>query len=143
MASRRVVTNETIVVDGLSQLSRALREADADVAKELRQSLRTSARVVQEAAKANISHRTGRHDPDVPRLADSLKVGVGATSVSLYSNALHAGVQDQGGKVGRGRLTLLKRSEVSQYMTRATQEKDGAVEDDIRQAVNRGLRALD
>ena len=54
-----------------------------------------------------------------------------ARSVSVYSSAIHAIVQDQGGQVGRNRATLLKRSEVSQYMTRAVQQKQATITKEV------------
>lgn len=76
---------------------------------------------------ANVTHKTGRHGNDGPRLAASIRIGVNQRSVSIYSSAIHAIVQDQGGQVGRHHSTLLKRGEVSQYMTKAVRQTSGEV----------------
>lgn len=52
-------------------------------------------------------------------------------SVSVYSNLEHSRVQDQGGQVGRHRATLLKRSDVSQYMTKAVRDSSQEVEKQV------------
>lgn len=128
----KYVANEgTIVVEGLTALQRALRLAEGNADKNLRKRLRSAAEPVKTAAKANVTHKTGRHGNDGPRLASSIRIGVNARSVSIYSAAVHAIVQDQGGQVGRGRQTLLKRSEVSQYMTRAVQRTSAVVAERI------------
>lgn len=40
-------------------------------------------------------------------------------------------MQDQGGRVGRNHATLLKRSDVSQYMTKAVRDSSPAVEKQV------------
>lgn len=49
------------------------------------------------------------------------------SGASVYSDAPHSRVQDEGGQVGRNRATLLKRGEVSQYMTRAVRDSNALV----------------
>lgn len=91
--------------------------------KRLRAELRDIAKDVRDTARVYVSHKTGRHGgADVPRLGPSIKASVTTAGASVYSDAPHSIVQDVGGRVGRNRATLLKRSEVSHYMTQATQD---------------------
>jgi len=120
---------DAIAVRGLSELQRALRKAEGNTGKNLRKALREVAKDVRDAARGNVEHRTGRHGgADVPRLGPSIKAGVTAVGASIYSNAPHSIVQDQGGQVGIARATLLKRASVSRYMTRAVVDSQPTVE---------------
>lgn len=117
------VAEEAIAVRGLTGLQRALRRADTETGKRLRRELRDIAKDVRDTAQTYVTHRTGRHGgADVPRLADSLKVSVTTTGATVFSEAPHAAVQDQGGRVGRNRATLLKRANVSHYMSNAVRD---------------------
>lgn len=128
---RLLATEGTVVVEGLVPLQRALRLAEGNTGKHLKRRLREAAQPVADQAKANVTHKTGRHGNSGPTLERSIKVGVNARSVSVYSAAVHAIVQDQGGRVGRNRATLLRRASVSQYMTRAVQQKTPEVIDRV------------
>lgn len=142
MPSRRVVTGETIVVDGLRQLQAGLAQVDPALKKELQAAFKEAGALIAETAADNIGHKTGRHGNTGKPLAQTLRVSATSTALSLYSNAPHAGVQDQGGQVGRGHLTLLKRGEVSQYMTRAVTSDSSKVEEMIEGAVSVATAAL-
>jgi hypothetical protein len=114
-------SDAAVAVSGLAPLLRALKQVEGDAGKNLRRELAEIAKDVRTTASAGVSHKTGRHGKG-PRLAQSIKSRATATGASVYSDAPHAIVQDVGGRVGRGHLTLLKRSEVSRYMTEAVHE---------------------
>lgn len=111
-----------VAVEGLAGLQRALRRVEGSARRDLLRELRAIAKTVRDAAKANVSHRSGRHGQG-PTIEDSLRISVRQAGVSVYTDAPHARVQDQGGQVGRDHATLLKRAEVSQYMTRAVRDE--------------------
>lgn len=82
---------------------------------------------MQAKARANVQHKTGRHGgPDVPKLAGSIRIGQTTSALSVYSNAPHARVQDEGGRVGHG--AVITRASASAYMTKAVQQSQGDVE---------------
>jgi hypothetical protein len=130
------VEGASLSIKGLAELQRALRRVDGHLGPDLRKGLREIAEVVRRKAEGNISHRTGRHGDEGP-LADSLRLGVTQRTVSVYSNLEHSRVQDQGGRVGRNHATLLKRGEVSQYMTRAVQSSAPEVEQKVNELLDR------
>lgn len=114
---------------------RALKRVQGDAAKLLRRELRDIADDVKMDAQANVTHKTGRHGgPNVPHLGPSIKSSTTGTGASIYSDAPHAIVQDVGGQVGRDRSALLKRADVSHYMSKAVE--------DARPYVNRRLEEL-
>lgn len=121
------MTDAAVRVQGLPELQRAFRRIGGDLPKATRKTLRAIAKPVQEKAKANVQHKTGRHGgASVPHLASSIRIGVTSRSVSVYSNAPHALVQDQGGRVGHG--AVITRASASAYMTKAVQESQPEVE---------------
>lgn len=120
MPRGKLVAGEGVVIEGLVPLQRALRRSEGNLGKNLRKRLREAAEPVKSAAKGNVRSRSGT-------LEGSIRIGVNLSSVSVYSNVVYANVQDQGGRVGRNHATLLKRAEVSQYMTRGIQQAQGAV----------------
>lgn len=91
----------------------------------MRRSLREIAEPVRARARANVKHKTGRRGAGSP-LEPSIRIGVTARAVSVYSNKPHAAVQDLGGRVGQG--ALITRASASAYMTKAVQESGADVE---------------
>lgn len=127
--NRGRVSDEAVAIEGLTALQRAFRRISKDAAKDLRRELRTIARGVAVVARRNVPHKTGRHGgPDVPYLEKTIRTSVTLTGASVYSDAPHAYVQDRGGQVGRDHATLLKRADVSHYMTNAVRDSRGDVE---------------
>lgn len=117
-------------LSGFTEVQRALAEIDNGTAKELRRRLRIVGQDVAEVAGRNVSHKTGRHGPG-PRLGGSIKVTVSRGSASVYSTAPHGGAQNVGGRVGRRGATILKRADVSGYMTHAVQSEREHVADEL------------
>lgn len=112
---------------------RALKRVEGDAAKLLRRELRDIADDVKMDAQANVTHKTGRHGgPNVPHLGPSIKSSTTGTGASIYSDAPQAIVQDVGGQVGNS--AILRRADVSHYMTKAVE--------DARPYVNRRLEEL-
>lgn len=110
-----------IRVEGLAETQRAFRRIGGDLPKATRKALREIAKPVRDKAKANVQHKTGRHGgPDVPKLAGSIRIGATQSVLSVYSDAPHARVQDEGGRVGHG--AIITRASASAYMTKAVQE---------------------
>lgn len=103
-----------VYVEGLAAMQRVLFRAGHELGPELRLRLKAAVEQVRVTAQADAPSRSGR-------LRASIRVSVTQRSASLYSTAIYGGVQNYGGKVGRDHATLLKRAEVSQYMTRAAQ----------------------
>lgn len=111
----------TVRLQGYTELVRALRRTDDMVYPYLRRELLDIAGDVRSVARTYVKHRTGRHGgPNVPRLAPSIRSGVTTQGASVFSSAPHSIVQDVGGRVGHG--AILKRSEVSHYMTDAVRD---------------------
>lgn len=124
------VDEYTLAVEGLGELRRALRRVDREADKALKRDLRQIGNNVRDRARANISHRTGRHgDPTLPRLASTIRVGVKARALTVFSDQPYARVQDQGGRVGRG--AVIPRARASAYMTRAVQQSRSTVEQQV------------
>lgn len=129
--------DDAFAVRGLSELQRALRRAEGDAQKHLRAELKTAASVAREKARGFITHTTGRRGNAGPPLADTLRVSVTQAGASVWSDAPHAVVQDVGGRVGRGQLTVLRRGEVSRYMTRGVQSAQPEIEARVNAALDR------
>lgn len=114
-AGTRYAAGGTVVIEGLVPLQRALRRAEGDTDQHLKKRLKEAAEPVKRAAQAGVTNKW----PDRPGdLAASIKIGVNQRSVSVYSNAPHAKVQDQGGVVA-GRGPHIFRASASKYMTKA------------------------
>jgi phage gpG-like protein len=115
-----VAEGSTVLVRGLEPLQRALKRTQGNLPKHVRTELRGIGKYVRDRAKANVRSRSGD-------LEGSVRTSVTNRSVSVYSNLPYSRVQDQGGKVGRHHATLLKRADVSRYMTRAVSASEGEV----------------
>lgn len=122
---RYAVRDQGLAVVGYQQLQAALQrigggKGDYGLAYEVQRRVRIIGEAVAQAAPKFVSHRTGRHgDPGNPSLESSVRVSATQWSASVYSTALHGGVQNVGGKVGRNHATLLKRADVSAWMIKA------------------------
>lgn len=127
---RSEIHGGSIAVEGLRELQQALKRADSRLGPDLKRGLARIATVVRREAVGNITNRTGRHGSE-GRLEGGLRISMTQRSVSVYSNLEHSRVQDQGGQVGRHRATLLKRSDVSQYMTKAVRDSSQEVEKQV------------
>ena len=139
--ARYAVRNQGIAMAGFTQLQRALLRiagvGDYGLAYELRRRLALIGETVAEAAPQYVTHKTGRHgNPDEPRLEDSVRVNVTTNMASVYSTAIHGGVQNVGGQVGRKRRTLLKRADVSQWMNKAVNAEKPYVEEELEGVID-------
>ncbi len=121
MAARRKSAGYAVEVDGVKKAQAALAKVSADATAGVRRTLREGAGDIAEDARANITH------PVTGALGRGIRVGATARGAVVFNDAPHAVVQDVGGKVGRGRSTVLTRSTVSQYMTRAGRDGAGKV----------------
>lgn len=104
---------------------------EAGVEPELQARIREIGERVREVATGNVSHRTGRHSKG-KRLEDSLKVSSTLKSASVYATAVHGGVANVGGRIGRNRATLITRAEASHFMDRAVKSEQPFVETELR-----------
>lgn len=130
------LTGQAVAVRGLRELQTALKRGDVNTSKHLVRELRELAKGVQRKARSNIEHRTGRHgDPDLPKLASTIRTSVVRTGASVYSNQPYAAAQDLGARVGKG--AILQRSQVSRYMTRAVDESKGDIERGMDRVLDR------
>lgn len=107
-----------IAVSGLSGLNRALKKAEGDIDKDLRNELREIANVVRDDARSRAPEGDGRSGKP-GRLRSSIRSSVVVRGASLYSNSPYALVQDQGGTVGYG--AVITRARASGYMSKAVQ----------------------
>ena len=119
------MANQTMSVQvrGLAELQRTFRKIGGDLPKNTRKALREIAKPVQKKAQGNIQHTTGRHGGDGPI---KVKIGVAQKAVSVYANAPHSRVQDEGGRVGHG--AIITRASASAYMTKAVKQSQEDVE---------------
>ena len=120
MAAR---TGLAVQVRGLAELQRTFKRIGGDLPKNTRKALKEIAEPVRAKAQGNVQHKTGRHGGDGP-----IKVKISATqkAVSVYANAPHSRIQDEGGRVGHG--AIITRASASRYMTKAVQQSKGDVE---------------
>jgi hypothetical protein len=125
-----------VAVQGFDQLQRALRRIEDGTAPELKQRMKLIGEHVREVARGNITHKTGRHDPHVPRLEDSLKVSVTMRGASIYSTSEAGGAQNVGGRVGRNHATILKRADASHYMDNAVKSETAYVQKEVNEVIN-------
>lgn len=117
-------------VEGLTSLLRALRRAETGADRELKGRLRKMAEPIRDRARANVEHKTGRHgDPDLPPLADTIKIGVTQKAVSVYSASPYSARQDRGGYGNHG--SLITRANASAYMTRAVEQGQANIADEV------------
>jgi phage gpG-like protein len=131
------VRDQGLAMVGFQQLNAALQRigggrADYGLAYELQRRLRIVGDTIARSAPSFITHRTGRHgDVANPTLEESVRTSVTQRSASVYSTALHGGVQNVGGKVGRNHATILKRAEVSRWMIQAVTTNRAFVEGEL------------
>lgn len=123
------IRDEGIAVSGFSEIQKALATIDKGIQRELTKRLRKVGHGVALTAGRNVTSRTGRHSGQ--RIERSIKVAVNRNSASVYSTAPQGGVQNVGGRVGRHHATLIKRSDVSQYMTKAVSSSRDEVTQDL------------
>lgn len=128
------VRDEGILVRGFTEVQRALKRLDAELAGEVRDKLKLIGERVKEVAAGNVSHKTGRHGNPGPRIEDSIKVGATLKQASVYSTSVAAGVQNSGGTVGYG--AVVRREDVSQFMTRAVQSTEGYIEQETQAVID-------
>lgn len=119
---RLIATGDTVVVEGLVPLQRALRYTEDRADKHLKKQIREAAEPIKRQAQANAPVRSGA-------LRKSIKIGVNRGSVSVYSNLVYSLVQEEGGRVGRNHATLLTRGNASHYMKRAVTARAGEFKD--------------
>lgn len=114
----RTDRDNALAVDGLKELRKALKQTDAETDKFVRQRLKEIVAITRNRAASNapVGQRSA---PGHVHLRDAIKTSVAARSASVFTTAPHGYVQDRGGKVGREGSTILKREDVSQYMTKA------------------------
>lgn len=123
MPPPQVGHSQPILAPDLPELREALRRlAGPDVNRLMKAELRAIANEVRNQARAGVSNRSGRGKGD---LARSIRASVTQRGASVYSGLPYARVQDEGGRVGHG--AILKRADVSQYMTRATRNSQATV----------------
>ena len=111
-----------IDVRGLDIMLHGLKTGAAGVAPELRQRLRNAGEgIVAPVARkyAPVGVRSARYRFSGPSLNESIKAGATRAGANVYSTSIYGGVQNYGGRVGRNHATVLRRADVSQYMTRA------------------------
>lgn len=117
------VKDQGILMVGFTQLQAALgrieSKADFGLEYELQRRLRVVGEKVAKVAPQFVTHKTGRTNSNGERLEDSVKVSVTTRSASVFSSSIYGGAQNVGGKVGRNRATLLKRSDASHWMDKA------------------------
>lgn len=118
----------SIQVEGLAALQRALRRTGTGTDRLVKTRLRQLANRVRDRARASVEHKTGRSG-DQPPLAGSLKTSVTQKGASVYSDALHAGVQERGGRVGHG--AVIPRASASAYMTKALAKSQADTEKEL------------
>lgn len=128
---------DAIIVSGIPELRRALKAAGDGADKRLRADLKQIGEGVLKVAKANAPVGPRPKRSSTRPLRESLRIAVNAKGVSVYSNELHAAVQDVGGRVGNG--AIVPRARASHYMTKAV--KDSAA--DTTKALERLLDSLE
>lgn len=128
------VRDQGLVLHGFQQLQNALTriesKSDFGLEYELQRRLKLIGEKVAETAPAFVSHKTGRHGEGVT-LEDSVQVSVTKRMASVYSQSVYGGVQQSGGRVGRNHATLLKRSDVSQWMGKAVASERENVREEL------------
>lgn len=118
-------TEEGVYVQGLSDMQRVLKKGGNRLAPELRQRLKDVGEgIVAPVARryAPQGVRSARYRFSGPSLHESIKVGATRTGATVYSASIYGGAQNFGGRVGRNHATILRRADVSQYMTRAVRD---------------------
>lgn len=113
-------TGDTIAVRGLDELRKGLKAAGDGADKRLRADLKEIGTGVLKDARANAPVGPRPKRSSTKPLAQSLRIAVNAKGVSVYSNELHAYIQDSGGRVGKG--AVVTRARASHYMTDAVRD---------------------
>lgn len=122
------VRDQGIAMHGFTALQQALlsiqERADYGMAYELQARLRLLGEKIAKDAPGFVTHYSGHRgpypkEPDNPRLGESVRVNVTTRAASIYSTAMHGGVQNVGGQVGRGRSALIERAKASHWMSKA------------------------
>ncbi len=140
MAFRNV--EDGVVVQGLAEMQRALRRAEHDLGPQLKKRLKEAGvQIVAPAARASAPRGTRAHAG--VKLADSIRTGVTQRGAWVASSAIHGGVQNYGGRVGRNHATVLKRGDVSQYMTGAVKRTQANVTEHVEGVLDWLARELD
>lgn len=106
-------------------MQRVLKKGGNKLAPELRQRLKDVgegivAPVARQYAPRGV--RSALYRFSGPSLHESIKTGVTRTGATVYSANVYGGVQNFGGRVGRNHATILRRADVSGYMTRAVRD---------------------
>lgn len=125
---QRAGEGDAVVLEGFAQLQAALKRIEDGTYPELRERLRAIGEHVKARAEGNITHRTGRHGAEGPRLGQSLKVSVTQRSASVYSTAVHGGAQNVGAWTRDGRGPHISRANASHYMDKAVKSEQAFVE---------------
>jgi hypothetical protein len=113
---------------------------DFGIEYEMHRQLRAIGEHVAAAAPGFVTHKTGRHpDPENPRLEDSVRVSVTQRSASVYSTALHGGVQNFGGGPHAGwaaRGPHVRKDRASRWMTRAVESQEAYVRESTEKVLD-------
>lgn len=118
-------TRDGVYVQGLTSMRRVLRESQHTLGPQLQSRLRaTGEGIVAPAARrlAPRGERSALYRFAGQSLHESIRTSVTLRGASVYSTVDWGGVQNYGGRVGRNQATLLRRADVSRYMTRAVAE---------------------
>lgn len=119
--ARTAGADGAIVTRGLGELSDALHRMEGPMVRKLyMRELRAIARDVRDEARGNVRSRSGD-------LSKSIRHSATRQGARVFSSLVYSGVQDTGGRVGRGQQTILRRGDVSQYMTRALRDSQPMV----------------
>jgi hypothetical protein len=113
-----------------------LRRAEGEVGPQLKREIGVAVEYVRALAKRNAPHRSGA-------LERSVRKSVTQKGGSVYSNLPYAYVLDSGGRVGRNHATLLRRGDMSHYMTRAAHDGRPYVSHRVEGMLNRLGRDFD
>ncbi len=127
----RAAENNAIVVEGLADLQRALRATEVGVEKEVQARIRLIGEEVKRRAAANVQHKTNRHAADGESIEARMGISVVLRGASIYTTAIHGGVQNVGGGPHAGwaaRGPHIKRADASHYMDRAVTSSRAFVE---------------
>lgn len=120
--------DQALYLNGFEDLTKALRRIEGGAANfgieyELKRRLRVVGEGIAEVAPQFVTHATGRHgDPAQPRLEDSARVSVTQRQASVFSIAIHGGLQNFGGGPHAGwaaRGPHVKRKNASRWMGKA------------------------
>lgn len=120
-----------VEVEGLRDMSRALKRLDQDAPKALRLALNESAQLLIDEVKPQIPRRTGK-------AAASLKVASSRTAVRIRvggSRAPYYPWLDFGGRVGKGKSVTRRFYKEGRYLYPTLRQKRQKFEDVLRRAL--------